>query len=85
MLLPLRVYILRMCIYAVYRLGLVNKERELAGLQLEEKDREAQLWRIKYLQLQVIPRSTIATWRIVYSTLLVTLHDCAVKSRGLIF
>lgn len=40
--------------------GLVNKERELAGLQLEEKNREAQLWRSKYLQLQVRPRSTIA-------------------------
>lgn len=42
--------------------GLVNKERELAGLQLEEKNREAQLWRKKYLQLQVIPRSTIARY-----------------------
>lgn len=32
--------------------GLVNKERQLAGLQLEEKEREAELWRKKYLQLQ---------------------------------
>lgn len=82
MFLPLR------CIYAVYLEGLVNKERELAGLQLEEKDREAQLWRTKYLQLQVILRSTnvmIGTWHIVYITLFVALHDCAGKIRGCLF
>ncbi len=33
--------------------GLVNKERQLAGLQLEEKEQEAELWRKKYLRLQV--------------------------------
>lgn len=32
--------------------GLVNKERQLAGLQLEEKEREAELWRKRYVQLQ---------------------------------
>lgn len=31
----------------------MNKERQLAGLQLEEKEQEAELWRKKYLRLQV--------------------------------
>lgn len=33
--------------------GLVKKERQLAGLQLEEKERETELWKNKFLQLQV--------------------------------
>lgn len=32
--------------------GLVDKERQLAGLQLEEKEREAELWKDKFRQLQ---------------------------------
>ncbi|CAN0466479.1 unnamed protein product [Ectocarpus sp. 12 AP-2014] len=32
--------------------SLVNKERQLAGLQLEEKEREAELWRDRFRQLQ---------------------------------
>lgn len=32
--------------------GLVNKERQLAGLQLEDKEWEAELWRNKFLKLQ---------------------------------
>lgn len=35
--------------------GLVNKERQLAGLQLEEKERDAELWRDRFRQLQASP------------------------------
>ncbi|CAN0232156.1 unnamed protein product [Ectocarpus sp. 6 AP-2014] len=35
--------------------SLVNKERQLAGLQLEEKEREAELWRDRFRQLQASP------------------------------
>lgn len=38
--------------YVLFTVGLVNKERELAGLQLEEKERETELWKTRYLQLQ---------------------------------
>lgn len=35
-----------------YSTGLVNKERELAGLKLEEKEGEASLWRQKFFELK---------------------------------
>lgn len=51
--------------------GLVNKERQLAGLQLEKKEREAELWRKRFMQLQAscFARScdTISMHSIVYS------------------